>query len=123
MRPIPPKMKKDMLEDPEYHACMRNAYFLDHICQGRLTLEHAFIYAGKQINEKWAIIAICAWSHDVDLYQGGGNLDKKKNQYVALMRATNEDLEKYPKEDWEQMRKYYIGLYGIPKRPRKFELF
>lgn len=123
MRAIPVKMKKEMLDDPAYHSCMRNDYFLDHMCQGRLTLEHAFIYAGKQINEKWAIIAICAWSHDVDLFQGGGNLNKEKNQYVALMRATDEELAKYPREDWKQKRSYLVSKYGMPKRPAKFELF
>lgn len=112
-----------MLDDPEYHFCMRQAYFNDHICRGRLTLEHAFIHAGKQINEKWAIIAICAWSHDVDQYQDGGNLDKEKNQYIALVRATVEELEKYPKTDWGQLYDYLIGKYGIPKRPTKFDLF
>jgi hypothetical protein len=98
-------------------------YFNDHICRGRLTLEHAFIHGGKQINEKWATISICAWAHDVDEWQDAGNLEKKKNQYVALMRATAEDLEKYPKADWDQLRSYLIGLYGVPKIPTKFDLF
>lgn len=123
MRPIPEKMKQEMLDDPAYHSCMRNDYFLDHRCQGRLTLEHALIHAGKQINEKWAIISICAWSHDVDEWQDAGNIDKRKNEYIALMRATEEDLAKYPSDDWEQKRKYLVGKFGIPKRPAKFELF
>lgn len=123
MRPIPEKMKQEMLNDPAYHVCMRNLYFNDHFCQGRLTLEHSFIHAGRQINEKWAIISICSWSHDVDQFQGGSNLDKDKNQYIALMRATDEDLAKYPKTDWEQLRKYLISKFGLPKIPTKFELF
>ena len=123
MRPITAKLKKDMLGDPEYHFCMRQAYFNDHTCQGRLTLEHAFIYAGQQIDEKWAILAICAWSHDVDQYQDGNNLDKEKNQYIALVRATVDDLEKYPRVDWSGKYDYLIRKYGMPKRPRKFELF
>jgi len=123
MRKIPEKMKQEMLADPEYHICMRQAYFNDHICKGRLTLEHAFIHAGKQINEKWAIISICAWSHDVDEWQDAGNLDKDKNQYIALSRATEEDLREYQKTNWKQLFKYLIGKYGIPKRPTKFELF
>ena len=123
MRAIPEKMKKEMLDDPEYHFCMRQAYFNDHVCQGRLTLEHCFIHAGKQINEIWAIIAICAWAHDVDAYQDGGNLDKEKNQYVAMVRASQDDLLKYPKTNWGQLYDYLIGKYGFPKRPTKFELF
>lgn len=102
MRPIPNKMKQEMLQSDEYKYCMRNMVFHDHICQGRITLEHAFIYAGKQINEKWAIIPICAWAHDVDEWQGAGNLDKHKNEFIALSRATSEDLKKYPKCDWQK---------------------
>ena len=123
MRAIPRKMKKEMLEDPAYHTCMRNAMFNDHICRGRLTLEHAFIFAGRQINEKWAIMSLCAWGHDVDEYQGGGNLDKRKNEYCCLMRATEQDLAKYPGKDWEQLRKFLISKYGLPKIPTTYALF
>lgn len=123
MRPIPQKMKQEMLDDPAYHSCMRNDYFLDHMCRGRLTLEHAIIHNGKQVNEKWAILAICAWAHDVDEWQDAGNIDKRKHEYIALMRATAEDLAKYPSDDWEQKRKYLVRKFGIPKRPAKFELF
>lgn len=112
-----------MLDDPAYHSCMRNVMFNDHICRGRLTLEHAFIYSGRQINEKWAIMSLCAWGHDVDEYQDGGNLDKEKNHYVCLMRATSEDLAKYPNENWEQMRSWLISKYGLPKQPKTFDLF
>ena len=123
MRPISQKLKKEMFDDPAYHTCMRNAMFSDHICRGRLTLEHAFIYSGRQINEKWAIMSLCAWGHDVDEYQDGGNLDKRKNEYCCLMRATSEDLAKYPKRDWEQLRKFLISKYGLPKIPTAFTLF
>lgn len=112
-----------MLNDPAYHTCMRNAMFNDHICRGRLTLEHAFIWNGKQINEKWAIMSLCAWGHDVDEYQDGGNLDKRKNEYCCLMRATEEDLAKYPGRDWDQLRKFLISKYGLPKKPTSFTLF
>lgn len=123
MRPIPKKLKKDMLEDEAYHSCMRNDYFGDHICRGRITLEHSMIHAGKQVNEKWAIISLCAWAHDVDQYQDGGNLDKSKNQYIALIRATDKDLEKYDRNNWKEKRKLLVRQYGIPKRPSKFDLF
>ena len=123
MRPIPPKMKKEILSMPEYKTCMRNEMFDDHICHGRITLEHAFIYQGKQINEVWAIVSICAWAHDVDEYQGGGNLDKEKNQYCGLIRASEEDLAKYPRRDWGQLLKYFIGQYGQLEEPKSFTLF
>lgn len=68
-------------------------------------------------------MSLCAWGHDVDQYQGGGNLDKEKNHYVCLMRATAEDLAEFPNEDWEQMRMYLIKKYGLPKQPTTFDLF
>lgn len=81
-------------------------------CRGRLTLEHAFIYAGKQINEDWAIIWLCAFHHAVDEFQDGGNLEKDLNQFLALSRATPEDLAKYPRKDWAQLRRYLTVKYG-----------
>ncbi len=107
MNKIPRKLNQEMNEDPEYKICMRAKVFKDHVCRGRITREHALIYAGKQIQEKWAIVPICAWAHDVDEFQDGHNLDKEKNEYLALMRATPEDLAKYPRKDWQQLKRYY----------------
>lgn len=123
MRPIPEKMKQEMLNAPEYQVCMRNAEFNDHVCQGRLTLEHALIYRGRQINEKWAIMSLCAWGHDVDEWQDAGNIDKRKNEYCCIIRATDEDLAKYPKKNWKQLRKFLINKYGEPKKQNTFTLF
>lgn len=90
MRKIPPKLREEMANDPYYLTCAR----LNITCKGRLTWEHAWIYAGRQINEKWAIIPLCEYHH---LYEG---FDKHENQRLALKRATPEDLAKYPKKDW-----------------------
>ncbi len=92
MRPIPPKLKQEMSDDPYYKHCAR----ANSACSGRITWEHAYIYAGKQINEKWAIIPLCVYHHL------GEGLDKHENQRIALSRATDEDLAKYPKKDWEK---------------------
>ena len=67
------------------------------------------MYAGKQINEKWAIIPICAFHHAVDQHQDGKGLDKHQNMRIALLRASEEDLAKYPRVDWLQ-RKLWLGL-------------
>lgn len=92
MRPIPSKLRKEMSEDPYYSICARK----DSHCNGRITWEHAWVYAGKQINEKWAIIPLC-WHHHL-----GTGLRKNINQLISLRRATMEDLMKYPKKDWQQ---------------------
>ena len=86
-----------MSDDPYYKKCART----DDDCSGRITWEHAFIYAGKQINERWAIIPLCVYHH---LWEG---MDKRKNEAIALARATEEDLAKYPRKNWAIMKKAY----------------
>lgn len=100
MRPIPPKLRQEMADDIYYKTCAR----ADEDCEGRITWEHAFIYAGKQINEKWAIIPLCVYHHL------GDGLDKRKNEAIALARATLGDVMKYPRKNWAQMKiQYGIG--------------
>lgn len=91
--PIPAKMRAEMDADPYYHKCVRRQ---EGTCSGRITWEHAWIYAGRKINEKWAIIPLC-WYHHL-----GEGLNKRLNQLVSLLRATPEDLAKYPRKDWKQ---------------------
>lgn len=96
MRPIPEKLKREMAADPFYKVCARAK---DGGCQGRITWEHAFIYAGRQVNERWAIIPLC-WHHHL-----GEGLDKNVNKRISLARATDEDLAKYPRAPWAQIKK------------------
>lgn len=84
--------------------CERNEALGDHQCQGRSTMEHAWIHQGKQITEKWAIIRLCEWAHL------GKGLNKRINEWLALRHATPEDLKKYPGKDWEQIKKYLNTL-------------
>ncbi len=93
MRPIPLKLKNTLAADPYYEQCARSG----HDCQGPITWEHAFIYAGKQINEAWAIIPLCVYHHL------GAGLNKRVNEYIALRNATEEQLAKYPRVNWKQL--------------------
>lgn len=102
MQPIPQKLRKKIDENSYYKICARKG---DGPCDGRITMEHAFIYQGRQISELWAIIPLC-WRHHL-----GAGLDKDKNRYIALNRANEEDLKKYPKKDWKQLRLYLIKKY------------
>lgn len=61
-------------------------------CAGRITKEHAIIYAGKQLQEEWAILDICVYHHEVDEYQDGGGMNKEKHIWLALCRAPEERL-------------------------------
>jgi hypothetical protein len=96
MRLIAQKLRDEMAVDPYYQVCARKS----GECQGRITWEHAFLYANRQINEKWAIIPLCVYHHL------GAGLVKNENQRIALERATLEDLTKYPNFDWEKRRSY-----------------
>ena len=112
MRKLGSKVKKEIETNPYYRKCARYEIFHDHECQGRITMEHCWVYAGHQIDEIWAIIPICAWSHDVDEFQGGGHLDKEKNEYISIMRMTSEDEAKYDRFNWQQRKKYLTGKFA-----------
>lgn len=92
MRPISPRVKAIL--DERKPVCARQK---DGGCAGRLTREHALIYAGRQIDEAWAIVFLCARHHAVDEYQDCGDLQKEKNVWIALNQATDDELKKYSK--------------------------
>lgn len=110
MTPIPKQLKKEMQEDTFYTKCCLK----DTFCDGRITWEHTMTYAGKQIQEKWAIIPICEYHHAVNKYQDGGNLNKEKNRWVAFNRATEEELSKFEKAspNFINQRNYLNSIYG-----------
>jgi len=92
MKKIPEQLRKKIAKDSFMEQCI-HAHFGQ--CRGRITWEHAWIYAGKQIQETWAIVPCCE-KHNVDV----SARDKRYNQYIALKRATKRDLEKYPNKNW-----------------------
>lgn len=96
MRKISPRFRKRIDADPYFKDCSRK----DGDCEGRITIEHVFIYASKQIDEYWNFIPLC-WFHHL-----GEGLDKEENQRIALARATDEELAAYPRKDWTQLKRY-----------------
>lgn len=112
MRPIPLPLRKQMEADPLMHRCVHD----NRDCQdeygrrpGRAEWEHCFIYSGRQVNEWWAIVG-CCWYH----HRGGG-LVKAYNQYMALRRMSENDLEeaqkKYSRFDWTKERNRLIKKF------------
>lgn len=99
MRKISPDVLEELLAEPQVCA------LADHNCGGRITFEHTLTFGSKQIDEVWAIIKLCEAHHSVGMYQDGGFLDKEKNVWLALNRATDNDLLKYSKAiDYIAMR-------------------
>ena len=120
MRPIPEKLKKEMAADPYYSVCARSGLH-GHTCDGSITWEHVLIYSGRQLNERWAIIPLCEKAHSVNNYQDGGDLNKEINVWIALNRASEEDLASISKViDYKRKRNILnqkYGRYTVPLLP------
>lgn len=114
MIPIPAKIRKQLDADPEYQECMLRGV-KGHSCGGRPnTREHAIIFKGARLQEKWAIISICAKAHEVDEYQDARTMNKELNVWVALNRATDEELTNISKAmDYHREKRRLNGKYGV----------
>ena len=107
MRKISLKVREQLESEPQ--ICSRRN---DTPCGGRITWEHTLIHAGKQIDEAWAIIFLCERHHAVNTYQDGGDLNKEKNIWIALNKATDEELIKYSKViDYIELRERLNKIY------------
>lgn len=101
MRLIPAKLRKQLSEDPFMKKCVYTG------TTQNVSWEHCWIYAGKQINEAWAIVPL---RKDLNV-----NMTKEVKDYcrwISINRATEEDLAKYPKENWKQIKSYLNKKYA-----------
>lgn len=77
-------------------------------CDHGIVWHHAWLYAGKQIDEAWAIVGLCPKHHETV----HSNLKAKEIVHLkSLKRATKEDLEEYPRKDWAQIKNYLTQKY------------
>ena len=95
MNNMPSKLRAQLAEDPYYKRCARKS----GQCDGRITWEHALLYAGKQVQERFAIIPLCVFHHL------GSGMVKWVNELIALRRATPEDFARYSRANWPQRLK------------------
>lgn len=114
MRPIPIKLREILSNDPLFDVCIHRE-FPGHQCNSRITFEHAFIYAGKQVNEAWAIVPVCrAKNNDCT------GESKAFNRFVSLYRLFrwdgdyfNDQQIKYLHFDFKEMFKFLAGRFYI----------
>lgn len=86
-------------------------------CKGRLTKDHTIIYAGKQVQEDWAIVDVCEYHHGVNKYQDTGDLNREKHTWVALNKATDDELIKISKAvDYLALRERLNKKYGTTRK-------
>lgn len=93
MRPIPKKLREQLAQDPFMKRCC-----FPGCSEIRVEWHHVFLYAGKQINERFSIVPACVFHHR------GKGFDKRTFERIALSRATQEELDRYPMRNWDQMR-------------------
>lgn len=97
MRKIPTKLRNEIVTSKKNTCCA--------ICGDKNNIEwhHVWIYAGRQINEPWAIVGACKEHHERVTREP---LIKEQFEMISLLRATEHDLAKYPKKDWQQIKRY-----------------
>lgn len=109
---MPLKLRKELDADPFYKVCSRFGQ-QGHQCQGRVTFNHAIIFAGKQLQEKWAIQPLCEFGHSVDKFQDGGDFDEEINLWIVLNRATEAELRRISKAvNYLRQRERLNKIYG-----------
>ena len=114
MNKVPQKLRRKWAEEDrlgQKRVCMRAS---EGNCAGRLTKEHALYYAGKQLQDEWAILDICAYHHGVDGFQDRGDLNKEKHIWIALNRAPEARLVELSKGENKIALRDRLNLkYGI----------
>jgi len=109
MRKIPLKLRKELEELPRMKRCECHSWSIYEGCEGKIEWHHVFIYAGKQINEKWAIVAACKKHHDL---VKSSSLIKEFFEIRSLLYADEKSLKKYPRKNWSQLKKY-LGIHDV----------
>lgn len=111
---ISPKNRQFIHTCPYYQTC---ALADDH-CGGRITIEHAMYHKGRKIEEMWAYVPLCEYHHAVNTYQDGGDLQKEKNQWIALNNATDAILSMYERvtPPFVVQKERLNKKYGIPEQ-------
>lgn len=103
MRKISKRVMDILSIDPFMKRCC-----IRGMCEGKIDWHHVWTYASRQIDEVWAIVPACKYHHD----KAENPQIKAKFQLISLSRASPEDLQKYPKKDWQQIIKYLNTTNG-----------
>lgn len=111
---------RKQVDTPEFSRCSLQGIHTTMIgeCAGRITREHAMIYGNKKIQEAWAIIPLCAKHHGVDIFQDAHTeAPKRMREWVALSRATIEELAVYTKANYWKERCRLAMQFGKYEPP------
>ena len=103
MRPIPDKLKQEIVADKFYKKCC--------LCGCRqVQWHHNLIFAGRQVNEKECILPVCEVCHNK-----ARNMEVREQlDLIMLTRMSPEQMKKYSKAvDLFQRYKYLTNKYPL----------
>ena len=108
-RPIPLPLRKRLNDEPRMKICA-----ICHTTKG-IQFHHALMYAGRQINEDYAILGVCEGCH-----KGKDGAIPQKNREIcelqAIVMGLQSDLEtKYPRVNWRQRRNWLTRKLVLEK--------
>lgn len=99
---IPLALRKRLADDPFMSKCV-------YCGATPVEWDHALKYAGRQINEWYAIVPLCTFHHRGN----NGTIFKDVRNFTELLAITRGlvELQKtYYKTDWAQRKKYLTRL-------------
>lgn len=109
MRPIPKKLRDEMAADPWYSRCCISGV---PSVKAKIEFHHAFIFAGRQVNEKWCIIPVAASIHE----KVSNQIIREKIWWIILNRADLATLQKYSRSrDLVALKWKLNQQYGVWK--------
>ena len=99
-------LKEKLGLDPKMKICA--------ICKASpVQWHHVWIYAGKQIQEEWAILPACLKHHnEATPHKNGYKPEiREKFEYLSLFYGLELAQRDYPKTDWQQKFDYLESKY------------
>ena len=103
MTPIPPAVRGVLAGLRRMKRCaLAPLQGLYEPCEGRVEWHHAFLYAGKRIQEVWAIVGACHHHHDMVKSQRAVQM---AFETASIKLASEADLAEYPRKNWKQIKK------------------
>lgn len=109
MRKISPSVLQEVLTGREKECALKH----EKNCDGRLTIEHGLIFAGRQMDESWCLLWLCAYHHSVDKYQDNHIHSAEKSLWVVLNQASWAQLRSISKAiDYIARKEWLNNKYG-----------
>lgn len=99
MHPIPPRLRERLAGLPRMKRCAVAGIFDE--CDGRIEWHHVWTYAGRQIQDEWAIVGGCHKHHEAVKQDFRV---QREFERVSLQLAGEKMLAKYPRKNWRQLQ-------------------